>query len=568
MKTGKIKKLCALALALALGVTSLVGCGSNETGDSSTETENNQTSSTTETTESEQELVYNLGAETKTIDPALNNAVDGSIIIANAFEGLMKLDENQKAIPGIAESYDVSEDNLVYTFHLRSDAKWSDGEQVKAGDFEYAWKRVLNPDTAADYAFQLYYLVGAEEYNTGSGSVDEVGVKALDDETLEVTLKNPTTYFLELTAFPTLMPVREDIVSANPDAWTQEPELYVSNGPFTLKEYNMKDSYVFVKNENYYGKDNVKLDTLKFRMIEDEVSAYASVKNGEVDMSENLPTAEIQPGQEEGYVEIYPYLGTYFYAINVNNNTDKLPEDVQKALSDKRVRQALSLAIDRTTIVENVTMGGQIPAYSYVPEGIPGGEEGTEFADKKYWDVDDMDGNIEKAKALLEEAGYPNGEGLPTFELLYNTNEGNKLIAESIQQMWAAIGVNVELANQEWAVFQDSRKNGNFQIARHGWIGDYVDPMTFLDMWMTGLGNNDPKFSNEEYDSLITQAMAETDSVKRSEILRQAEDILMDEMPIIPIYYYTQVKAVNLKVKGVVVSPLGQVYFENAYIEE
>ena len=484
MKTGKIKKLCALALALALGVTSLVGCGSNETGDSSTETENNQTSSTTETTESEQELVYNLGAETKTIDPALNNAVDGSIIIANAFEGLMKLDENQKAIPGIAESYDVSEDNLVYTFHLRSDAKWSDGEQVKAGDFEYAWKRVLNPDTAADYAFQLYYLVGAEEYNTGSGSVDEVGVKALDDETLEVTLKNPTTYFLELTAFPTLMPVREDIVSANPD------------------------------------------------------------------------------------VEIYPYLGTYFYAINVNNNTDKLPEDVQKALSDKRVRQALSLAIDRTTIVENVTMGGQIPAYSYVPEGIPGGEEGTEFADKKYWDVDDMDGNIEKAKALLEEVGYPNGEGLPTFELLYNTNEGNKLIAESIQQMWAAIGVNVELANQEWAVFQDSRKNGNFQIARHGWIGDYVDPMTFLDMWMTGLGNNDPKFSNEEYDSLITQAMAETDSVKRSEILRQAEDILMDEMPIIPIYYYTQVKAVNPKVKGVVVSPLGQVYFENAYIEE
>lgn len=566
MKLSKIKKLCAVTLSLTFGMAFISGC-STKTGDKNT-SQVEKSKTVMSTTDDKQELIYNLGAETKTIDPALNNSVDGSIIIANAFEGLMKLDDNQKAIPGLAESYEVSDDNLTYTFHLRADAKWSDGQPVKAGDFEYAWKRVLNPDTAADYAFQLYYLVGAEEYNTGKGSVDDIGVKTIDDSTLEVTLKNPTTYFLELTAFPTLMPVREDIVSANPDTWTQEPDLYVSTGPFKLKEYNMKDSYVFVKNENYYSASDVKLNVLKFRMIEDEVSAYASVKNGEIQMSENLPTAEIKPGQEEGFVQIYPYLGTYFYAINVNNNSDKLPEDVQKALGNKKVRQALNLAIDRPTLVKNVTQGGQIPAYSYVPKGIPGGTDGSEFADKEYWDPNDIAGNIEKAKALLKEAGYPNGEGLPTFELLYNTNEGNKLLAESIQQMWAEIGVNVELANQEWAVFQDSRSNGNYQIARHGWIGDYVDPMTFLDMWMTGLGNNDPKFANEDYDNLIREAMAETDSVKRCEILRKAEDILMDEMPIIPIYYYTQVKAVDPSVKDVVVSPLGQVYFYKAYIEK
>ena len=444
----------------------------------------------------------------------------------------------------------------------------------------------------------------------------------VDNHTLEVTLENPTSYFLELTAFPTLMPVREDIVEANGDGWTLKPETYVSNGPFMLKEYNMKDSYVFVKNPEYYRKDEVKLDTLKFRMIEDEVSAYASVKNGEISMSEILPNSEIQKGQEEGTVQIYPYLGTYFYCINVGNNTENLPEDVQAALSNKKVRQALSLAIDRKTICEQVTKGGQIPAYSYVPEGIPGAEEGKDFTGEvKYWNPEKADleqalslaidrkticeqvtkggqipaysyvpegipgaeegkdftgevkywnpekADLEQAKKLLEEAGYPNGEGLPTLELLYNTNEGNKLVAETIQQMWAKINVNVELYNEEWAVFQDSRKNGNYEIARHGWIGDYLDPMTFLDMWMSGLGNNDAKFSNEEYDNLIRSAKEETDIAKKYEYLRKAEDILMDEMPIIPIYYYTQIKAVSPRVKDVVVSPLGQVYFDKAYIE-
>lgn len=547
MKTSKIKKLCAIALTVALGVTTLVGCGADSA-------------------EVGQELIHNLGIEVKTIDPALNNAVDGSTVIVNAFEGLARVDENNKAVPGVAEKWEMSEDGKVFTFHLRDDAKWSDGEPVTAEDFKYSWTRALDPATAAEYAFQLYYIVGAREFNEGTGSADALGIKVIDEKTLEVTLENATTYFLELTAFPTLMPVRKDIVEANPEKWTLDPETYVSNGPFKLTEYNMKDSYVFEKNDNYWRKDEVKLSKLTLKMLNDETSSYASVKNGEFHTSDIVPTAEIASGQEEGLVKIYPQLGTYFYVFNVGNNNDKLDPEVNKALSNKNVRKALSLAVDRKAIVEKVAQGGQTPAYSYVPTGVPGADPSKDFADKEYWDASKAD--LEKAKALLTEAGYPNGEGLPTFELLYNSTEGNKLIAEAIQQMWSEIGVNVELVNQEWAVFQDSRKSGNYQIARHGWIGDYVDPMTFLDMWMTGLGNNDAKFASAEYDALIDQAMAETDSVKRSEILRKAEDILMEELPIMPIYYYTQVKAVSPKVKDLRVSPLGQVYFDGASIEE
>lgn len=546
MLKNKWIKICTSALVMTLSISMLAACGKDDS-------------------KSKNELIHNLGVEVKTIDPALNNAVDGSTVIVNAFEGLCKTDEHNKAVPGVAKSWDVSADNLTYTFHLRDDAKWSDGKAVTAKDFEYAWKRALDPKTAADYAFQLYYIKGGAAFNKGKGSVESLGIKVIDDLTLQVTLEQPTTYFLELTAFPTLMPVREDVVSANPDDWTQSPDKYIGNGPFKLQEYNMKDSYVFVKNDNYYDAASVKLDKLTFKMMTDETSAYASLKNGEIQMSDIVPKAEIAAGKDEGLIKIYPKVGTYYYCLNVGNNNNKLDAKVQAALGNKDFRHALSLAIDRKTLVENVTKGGELPAYSFVPPGIPGGKNGSDFASKHYWDENKVD--VEGAKALLAKAGYPNGEGLPTFELKYNTKENEKLVAEAIQQMWAAIGVKVNLVNEEWAVFQSSRKNGNYEIARHGWIGDYVDPMTFMDLFQTGLGNNNAKFSNATYDSSVQKAMSETDLDVRASYLRQAEDVLMDEMPIIPIYYYTQVEAVAKNVKDVRVSPLGQIYFDRAYLD-
>lgn len=549
MKKGILKKLLVLGLTVTLGMTALVGCGdSNDSSNGG----------------GKQEMSYNVGAEVKTIDPALNNAVDGSIIIANAFEGLYKLDENNKAVPGLAKSCDISDDGLVYTFHLRDDAKWSDGKEIKASDFAYAWKRALDPATAADYAFQLYYIKGGEEFNTKKGTADNLGIKVIDDSTLEVTLCKPTTYFLELTAFPTLAPVREDVVEGNKDTWTTDPSKYITSGPFKLEQYNMKDSYVFVKNDNYYDKDKVKLDKLTFKMMNDEISAYSSLKNGELSGVDVVPVAEIEKGKQEGYVKVVPAISTYYYCLNVNNHAENLPADVRKALSNKDVRHALNLAIDREKIVKEITQGDQKPAHSFVPKEILL-KNGSMNEDKKYWDGEKCD--VEEAKKLLAKAGYPNGEGLPTFEVSYNTAERHKLIAEAVQQMWAKIGVKVSLKNEEWAVFQDSRTNGNYQICRHGWTGDYMDPMTFLDLLMTGLGNNDCKFANAEYDELVRKAQQEVDAKKRSEYLVKAEDILMDEMPILPIFYDTEVKAFSPKAKDYRVSPLGQVYFDRAYME-
>lgn len=542
MKSNKLRKICAVALTLALGMSVFAGCGSSNSD----------------------ALIYNLGEDPETIDPTLNTSSGAGSIIDNAFEGLMRLDENEKAVPGVATSVDESADGLVYTFHLREDAKWSDGQGVTAKDFEYSWVRALTKETAAEYAYQLFYIKNGQKFNEGKATRDELGIKVIDDYTLEVTLEAPTAYFKELTAFTTYMPLREDIVSADPEGWALDPATYVSNGPFKLVQWDIKDQLVFEKNEEYWNASNIKLPGVVFKLVTDVNTAYASLKAGDFDMVDTVPPAEIAAGQEEGLVTIYPNLATYMLVLNVGKQST-LPEDVKKVLNDPKVRRALSISIDRKAIVENVTKAGQVPAYSYVPKGILN-SEGKDFADKEYYDANQA--NVEEAKKLLAEAGYPNGEGLPTLEFMYNTEGDHKLVAQAIQQDWAKIGVNVELTNQEWKVFLNTRQEGQYEIARHGWSGDYVDPITFLDLWLTGGGNNDAGYSNAEYDALVNQAKAEGDEAKRWELMRQAEDILMEEMPIIPLYYYTKVKAAKPEVKGVRVSTLGHVFFDQAYIEK
>ncbi|MPQ44677.1 peptide ABC transporter substrate-binding protein [Clostridium tarantellae] len=544
MKLVRLKKLLAVTLVAALSGSVLVGCG----GESGSSSEGGVT---------EQKLVFNLGEDPKTIDPALNTSSGASTVIGNAFEGLCSLDSEDKAKPGVAEKWEISDDKLTYTFHLRDNAKWSDGQPVTAKDFEYAWKRALDPKTGAEYAYQLYYIEGAEEYNKGKGDADKVAIKALDDKTLEVKLVNPTPYFLELTAFTTYLPVREDIVAGN-DGWATDAKTYVSNGPFKLVEWRMKDAFVFEKNENYWDTDEVNLEELEMRMISEDTSAFASFQSEEIDMLNSLPTAEIQNAVNNGIAKIFPQIGTYFYIVNVSGKGQG-----NDALKNPKVTQALNMAINREAIVENVTKGGQTPAASFVPTSIED-ENGKQFT-KEYFK---SEGDIEGAKKLLEEAGYPNGEGLPTLTLMYNTEGAHGDVAQAVQAMWKEIGVNVELQNQEWKVFLDTRNNLNYQIARHGWVGDYVDPMTFLDMWTTGNGNNDSGYSSAEYDKSIEDAKKEVDTNKRKELLNKAEDILMSDMPIIPLYYYTQPKGIQPYVKGVEVSQLGKISFKNASIEK
>ena len=551
MKSSKLKKLCAVVLAATLATSLFIGCGDS--------------SSNSGSSSSNQQLVFNLGEDPETMDPTLNNSSGAGTMILNAFEGLMVLDENDQPVEGTAESMEVSEDGLVYTFKIREDAKWSDGEAVTADNFKYSWLRALNKETAAEYAYQLFYIKNAEKFYNGEATAEEVGINVIDEKTLEVTLETPTAYFPQLLAFTTYVPLREDIVSANPEGWATNPETYVSNGPFKLVQWDMKDQLVFEKNENYWDKDSVKLESLTFKLVTDDTTAYSELKAGNFDMVNSVPTNEIEPGIEEGLVHVNPKLGNYYFAINVGKQ-DTLSEDVKEVLNNKLVRQALNLAIDRQEIIDNVGKAEQIPAYSFVPQGITD-ENGNDFASKEYYDPSDMEGNIAKAKELLKEAGYENGNGIPTIELMYNSEGAHKDICQIIQQNWEEIGVNVELTNQEWAVFLNTRQQGDYQIARHGWIGDYIDPMTFLDLFVTGGGNNDSGYSNPEYDALIAAAKVETDPDKRKEQLREAEDILMDDMPILPIYYYTTVMGWNENVKGIQVSVLGTVYLQGAYKE-
>lgn len=545
MKRKGLGKLLSFLLLVVFATGLLAGCKKDAT--------------------SGQVLRFNLGAEPATADPALNNAVDGANVILNTFEGLTTTDQNEIVQKGMADSWEVSADGLVYTFHLKKDVKWSDGKPVVAGDFEYAWKRALNPDLAAEYAYQMYYLKNGEAYNTKAATADTVGVKALDDSTLEVTLEYPTPYFLNLCAFPTYMPVRKDIVEGN-ESWFLKGDTYICNGAFKLKEWQPKSQIVLEKNPNYYNAANVKLDRIEMKMITEASSALSAFKAGQLDYIEAPPAQEIPKLLQEGTAQSFPYLGTYFYVINISDKAKAIDADAAKALSDVRVRKALNLAINKKDIVEKVTQGGQIPATTFVPPAIPVDEKGTDFKNKDFYAAE---GDFAEAKKLLAEAGYPNGQGFPTLTLTYNTGSGHQNVAVAVQAMWKTnLGINVELQNQEWKVFQKTRTDKDYLIARHGWIGDYVDPMTFLDMWVSNSGQNDAGFASAQFDKLILDAKKESDKAKRIEMLRQAEEILMNEAPIVPIYYYKNIACIKPYVKDAFKSQLGFVYFQKAYIQK
>ncbi|TDT58415.1 peptide ABC transporter substrate-binding protein [Fonticella tunisiensis] len=539
-------KLTTLVLALVFALGLLAGCAKGGGG-------------------AAQVIRYNLGAEPKTLDPALNAAVEAGTIIENVFEGLMRLDEKDRPIPGVAERYEKSADGLKYTFYLRKNAKWSDGKPVTAKDFEYAWKRALDPNTAAEYAYQLYYLKNGEAYNTNKATADQVGVKALDDYTLEVTLEAPTPYFLSLMAFPTYMPVRKDIVEGNSN-WATKPETYIGNGPFKMTQWLPKDKIVIEKNENYWDAKRVKLAKVEMRMLEDATAALSAFRSGQLDYIESPPSQEVPNMLKSGEAQALPYLGTYFYEINVSDKAASVNPAAAKVLKDARVRKALSLAIDRKALVDNVLKGGQTPATTFVADSVVVDEKGNRFKTKDYYKPE---GDVAEAKRLLAEAGYPDGSGFPEITITYNTGTGHQNIAQAIQEMWRKnLNINVKLENQEWKVFQVTRTQKQYLIARGGWIADYNDPMTFLDMWMSNSGNNDVGYNNPEYDRLIAAAKKEADPAKRVSLLHQAEDLLMKDMPLIPLYYYNNIVAIKPYVKGVTKSQLGFVFFDTGYVQK
>lgn len=551
------KKITALALAAVLGITMLAGCGkTTENPPAKTDTGEK----TEETAKAGGIITHNLFSDPKSIDPALNTATDGHQVIQTVFEGLCRVDDKAQPLPGVAEKWDISDDKLTYTFHLR-DSKWSDGQPVTAQDFEYAWKRAIDPATAAEYAYQLYYVKNAEKINKGEAKPEELGVKAIDDKTLEVTLESETPYFLQLMAFPIYFPVRKDIVEKDPEGWALNMDTYIGNGPFKAVEWSHDDVLKTVKNENYYDADKVKLEGVNYVMINEASTSFSAFQSGEIDFMENVPPEQIEILQKENNPDfkIYPFLGDYFYCFNVN----------AKPVDDPKVRRALTYAIDRQAIIDNVTKAGQAPAKGFTPTGIYLSDGKTDFQQSvgDYGMPSDLS-KVDEAKKLLAEAGYPDGKGFPTIEILYNTNEGHKAIAEAIQAMWKEnLGINVELRNEEWKVFQTSRNQKQYIVARHGWIGDYVDPMTFLDLWVTDGGNNDAGYSNPEYDKLIAAAK-HSSGPERDESMKKAEAILMEDLPVMPIYYYTNACMIRHTIKNAPKSMIGPVDYREAYIVE
>lgn len=574
----KAKKLVSLALSSAM-VLSLAACGGSGT-ETTAASEAAETTAATEAAESTEEttaaeaeaessdgfnLAVCLASEPQTIDPALNSAVDGAIMINHMFEGLVKwVDDgegNAVTAPGQAESWEkvVNDDGTVtYTFTLRDGIKWSDGQPVTAADFEYTWKRLANPETAADYCYMIDMVQGYADVASGAADPDTLGIKAIDDKTLEVVLSYDCPYFEEIMAFPATFPVRQDMVEGN-EQWTYDPATYIGNGPYKMAEWSHNAYILAEKNENYYDYENLGPDTIRFTLLDDANAMLTAYNSGELDFIENFPTDEMANYLASGEITVADYLGTYYVCFNTED----------EVFSDPLIREAFSLAIDRNYIVENVSQAGEVPATAYVPSGVndAAGPSGDDFrtVGGDYYSVaaEDYEANCEKARELLAEAGYPNGEGFPTVEYTYNTDDKHKAIAEALQNMWQEVlGVTVTLSNQDWNVFLESRKQGDYQIARNGWNADYNDPCSFLDMWYTDGGNNDAQYSNPEYDAQIDAAKATSNREERMAAFHAAEDILIEQDSVLaPIYFYTQPYMLADDIQGMYYTPLGYFFF-------
>lgn len=542
-------------MIIAMVFTLFIGCGGNETANStenvSTDTtENTSTDTTEDTTEPDEMMVmnWNLGATIETLDPGLNAATNSGHVINNTFEGLMR-EVDGKPVYAMADSHEVSEDGLVYTFHIREGVVWSDGKPVTAYDFEYAWQRNTDPATASDYAWIF------DEFNYDSS-------KAIDESTFEVTLKTPADYFIGLTAFATLMPLRQEAVEAKADgAWASDPTTVISNGPFILTEYVPGDRIVLEKNPLYWNADEVQIDKIIAKMINEGTAALAEYDSGGFDFNTTLPPAEIpRLLVEDPTFRIEARPGTYYFNLNAH----KVPE-----LQDVRVRQALSLVIDRIAITDMLN-SGNIPAINFIPPGIKDAN-GEAFVDKALAygvDIYDMESNIAKAKQLMAEAGFPNGEGFPVLEYVTNSTEGHLLVAQQMQDAFKTnLGIDMEVSSMEFGVFQELRKSHEFQLARGGWIGDYVDPLTFIGFYITGSPLNSPEWSNESFDDLIQDSAFATGQ-DRYDILAAAEKILVEEAWFIPIYNYVDQIHQQDYLKGVERTVLGKFYFGRAYLEK
>jgi oligopeptide transport system substrate-binding protein len=477
------------------------------------------------------------GGDPTSLDPHKLSGDWENRIAGDIFEGLVTEDRMAEPIPGQAESWTISDNGLVYTFKLRDGIQWTDGTPVTAGDFVYAFQRLMNPETAADYAYLQYPIKNAEKINNGTiKDLGELGVKAIDDKTLEITLEQPTPYFIGALTHYTAYPLPKHVIEAKGADWVKIENI-VTNGPYKPTEWVPGSHVSTVKNDKYYDAANVQIDNVKFFVLEDQSAALKRYRAGEFDIMTEFPTDQYEWMKENmpGEVQVAPFAGLYYYVIN----SSKAPFD------NADVRKALSMSVNREVIGPQILGTGELPAYSWVPPGMANyGEVATiSWKDMPYPE------KVEEAKKLLASAGFGPDNPLK-FQLRYNTNENHKRIAVAIAAMWKQLGIEVELYNTETKVHYDELQNGILDVARAGWLADYNDPDNFLNLLKSTVNYNYGRWTNKEYDALIDKGNATTDMKERANIFRQAEQIALDETAAIPIYYYLARNVVSLKVKG------------------
>lgn len=534
--------VAAKTLVLSVAGAVIAGCGSRET--------------LVEQASREQTMLVGNGTEPANLDPQTITGIPERNIVATLFEGLTRLDpETLEARPGVAERWDVSPDGLVYTFHLRADARWSDGRAVTAQDFYASFKRMLSPQLGSDNADQFYPVVGAEDYHKGRNpDFAKVGFRIRDERTLEIRLRHPASFLLKTMAARSWFPVPMHILEKHGDAfapgnaWTR-PGNMVSNGPFALATWEANRGVEVRRSPTYWNKDSVRLNAVRFVPIDNETAEEAAFRSGQLHKTERVPLSKLDTYRKEApeLLHIHPYSGVYFYNFNVK----------VEPFTDVRVRRALAMAVDRQTLVDKVTRAGETPAYHFTPEGIGGyvSEARTRY-------------DLEAARALLAEAGYPGGKGFPTFTLLYNTAENHRVIAEVIQQTWKReLGIDVKLENQEWRVYLDSMDSGRYQLCRAGVIMEPYDPSQFLSVFTGSSGFNRTGWSDPEYDRLYEEVMNTADETRRLALMQRMEAILTDAMPILPIYYYTNQYLMDKRVRGWADNLLALGPFERVWLD-
>lgn len=572
------------------------------------------------TDDAKSSMTLNVGSYPDTIDPALNSAVDGGTYIVHAFSGLVGFEQDADGklvlVPQCAEALPeakkLDDGKTAYTFKLRDGLKWSDGKELTAADFVYAWNRAADPATAADYGYMFEVIDG---YNDMMAMYDEEGKLIGDKKSLNVTasedgkeltvvLTADVPYFFELCAFPAYMPVRKDLIEANGEAWATKADTYIGNGPYKVTEFT-QTQMVMEKNEYFYNADKVVTDKLVFAFNGDDVSLLTNYQNGSYLFIDSVPNDEIaalQTGNYKDQFYVEGQLGTYYVSFNVNDPALKDFSEVEKA----KIRRALGLMIDRNYVCEEIGQAGQVPAAGFVAMGLtePDGKEfieknGPNRDGKGYYSVakEDYNANCTEAMKLLQEVADSSGKftiadnklsGFPTLTYITNEGTGHEAVATYLQTAWGTYGINIKVEVQEWATFLNTRKNGEYSVSRNGWLGDYNDPISFLDMWITDSGNNDTQFGRDahkdyaaysyngaenltwadSYDKIIAEVKTSTDANKRFELMHQAEDILMETGAICPIYYYTDIYMCSDSIEGFFASPLGFKYFMYASLAE